>query len=172
MTRGTAIDGRRAPDGASAAERLALHTQRDEASGCLIWTGNVYEGEHPYGRLVVDGRQELAHRLAWRLANGPIPAGRVVRHRCDNPRCVEPDHLLLGTQADNMQDMVSRRRFNRSGERNNSARMTWPKVRKIRADHQAGATVKQLAAKYRICKSQVRNIINGHHWKETTDAHS
>lgn len=170
--RGLPIDGLRARNGATAAERLRLHSRRDPVTGCLLWTGNVYPGEFPYGRIVVDGLSTVTHRVAWEVAYGCIPMGQVVRHRCDNPRCIDPTHLLLGTQVDNMQDMIIRRRFDRTGERNNSARLTWPLVREIRAAHDRGMAVKDLAEQYRICRSQIRNIINGHHWKETTSAHS
>jgi len=168
--KGKPIDGRRARPGATPAERLQLHSTRDERTGCLLWTGKTYR-DLPYGRLGIDRRQHVAHRVAWEIANGPVPAGQIVRHRCDNPQCIEPAHLELGTQADNMQDMISRRRFDRTGERNNSARLTWPVVRALRAASTAGASVKQLAAEYGVCKSQVRNIISGHHWKENDSAH-
>jgi hypothetical protein len=75
---------------------------------CVEWQ----EGRtHGYGRVNVDGARLRAHRWIWSLINGEIPPGMVIRHLCDNPICVHPDHLLLGTQADNMRDMHERGRF-------------------------------------------------------------
>lgn len=86
------------------------------ANGCRIWTGTTIGPG--YGRIA---RQEhgkrvllLAHRAWWEAVNGPIPEGMVVRHRCDNPSCVQIGHLILGTQADNMADMADRGRANRT----------------------------------------------------------
>jgi hypothetical protein len=73
-------------------------------SGCWLWIG----ARHSMGYGKFDG--EMAHRYAWQLVNGPIPDGLVVRHRCDVPLCVRPEHLELGTRADNSRDMVERGR--------------------------------------------------------------
>jgi hypothetical protein len=87
------------------------------ADDCVEWQGaRMARG---YGRLRVNGRQMLAHRVAWERANGPIPEGYVICHRCDNPPCVNVDHLFLGTQRDNVYDMCAKGRHvgNRYGER-------------------------------------------------------
>ncbi|WP_350339401.1 HNH endonuclease signature motif containing protein [Paramicrobacterium chengjingii] len=76
-------------------------------NGCLEWTGASVGG---YGNIHVNGKSTLTHRLAWELAHGPIPNGMVVCHTCDNPPCCNPEHLFIGTQADNVRDMVSKRR--------------------------------------------------------------
>lgn len=83
----------------------------DKAGDCWVWTA----GRNPkgYGRIGRGGRGEgvvLAHRAVWELANGPVPEGLFVLHRCDNPPCVRPNHLFLGTKADNNQDMASKGR--------------------------------------------------------------
>lgn len=72
-------------------------------TGCWIWTGNV--NALGYGRFWVEGGLEYAHRCSWELHRGQIPDGANVLHRCDQPHCVNPDHLFLGSQADNMEDM-------------------------------------------------------------------
>lgn len=76
-------------------------------SGCWEW---ISESEARYPLVQIDGVRDRAHRFAWRRVNGPIPDGMVVRHTCDNTICVNPDHLILGTQADNMRDMDERGR--------------------------------------------------------------
>jgi DNA-binding XRE family transcriptional regulator len=100
--------------------------------GCWEWCGSRFrEG---YGRIYVGGRRIGAHRYIWEQEHGPIPSGLSVLHRCDNPRCVRPDHLFLGTPLDNAQDMArkGRARGNRSGEENNNARLRDVDVQAIR----------------------------------------
>jgi hypothetical protein len=75
---------------------------------CILWSGRI--GNHRYGVVDVGGRSVLAHRQAWEDANGPIPVGLFVLHRCDNPPCVNPEHLFLGTHQDNMADMKAKGR--------------------------------------------------------------
>lgn len=76
--------------------------------GCADWTGAV--DRDGYGQLTAYGKAWRAHRYAWYLAHGPIPAGLIVRHTCDRPSCCQPSHLKLGTPADNRADRVSRQR--------------------------------------------------------------
>lgn len=76
--------------------------------GCWLWTGSVRHFGH--GHLNVNRQRVLAHRFSWELAHGEIPSGTQVNHHCDNPRCVRPDHLYLGTQAENIRDMFIRHR--------------------------------------------------------------
>lgn len=96
-----------APERPALAERLWGNVEKD-ANGCWNWRGARYR--KGYGRISIDGRQVAAHRTAYRLAHGEIPDGLVVRHRCDNPPCINPDHLEVGTAADNSRDMVERGR--------------------------------------------------------------
>jgi len=154
------------PDRTPLAERLAARGKR-QPDGCLTWTGRPHD-DMGYCRIKVDGRMVYVHVAAWELANErPVPEGMVVRHTCDNPPCFDAAHLLLGTQQDNVHDMLARGRCDRRGERNNSARLDWPAVRQIRRQHACGVTGRDLAELFGISESQVSNIVYHRHWKES-----
>lgn len=85
--------------------------QIDPANNCWMWTGRV-DGSHMlYGQIKRNEKRIKAHRHAWTLANGPIPDGLFVLHRCDRPLCINPSHLFLGTQHDNLLDAASKGRL-------------------------------------------------------------
>ena len=92
--------------------RQAFEESVRVSDGCWEWQGPI--ATTGYGTFPWEGRREYAHRIAWTLIHGEeIPAGMVVRHTCDNPPCVRPDHLLIGTKAENSRDMVERGRSTR-----------------------------------------------------------
>lgn len=101
---------------APAHDRFVASYRVDE-SGCWLWRAT---GGRRYGSLFVDGRREQAHRVSWLLHRGKIPDGLHVLHKCDTPLCVNPDHLFLGTHADNMADMKAKGRA-RSGHKRECA---------------------------------------------------
>ncbi len=74
--------------------------------GCWPWLGFMPPSGMRYGRFVIDGKRIMAHRVAFALTNGPVPSGLVVMHTCDNPQCVRPSHLKLGTIIENRRDCV------------------------------------------------------------------
>lgn len=111
----------------------------------------------------------LAHRVAWIDAHGPIPDGLVVMHSCDNRRCVNLEHLSLGTQADNIHDAQRKGRLvgniKAAGELNPSARLTSVHVAVIRQRYQAGGwSQRQLAREFGVGQSQIHRIVNGESW--------
>jgi hypothetical protein len=142
---------------------------------CWMWRGTITH--HGYGVISVGGRasgREYAHRASWELTNGPIAAGQVVCHRCDNTSCVRPDHLFLGTQAQNLADMRQKGRANdpsrgSQGERNGRARLTWEQVREIRRRWAAGEQQIALAREFGIGSTTVGHIVHGRRWHDIPD---
>lgn len=144
-----------------------LRKSRLVGNGCREWTG--WRDDGGYGRIAVNRRMRPAHVVAWETANGrSVPPGMVIRHSCDNPPCVEPGHLILGSQAQNVADMFARGRCDRTGERNNSAKLTAESVQAIRAKHAVGQSVSSLSREYGISESQVKNIVTRKQWKEVS----
>lgn len=99
------------PKKKSPAENMSKHVVK--GNGCWRWVG----AKHPfgYGWLGIDGKGHLAHRVSYEIHYGKIPPGKVVRHACDNPECTNPEHLLIGEHADNVEDKISRGRHMRDG---------------------------------------------------------
>jgi len=140
-----------------------------KTSTCWEWAGTKSCGyariEEPTG--VRPSRTLGAHRVAYELFVGPIPEGKHILHHCDNPGCVNPEHLFLGTQADNVKDSVAKGRQAR-GERNGSAKLTQQQVQEIRdqyqpRSHEFGSYA--LARRYDVDQSNIILIVHGETWR-------
>jgi hypothetical protein len=130
-------------------------------SGCWEWGG----ARHLQGYGFIkrkDGAQLRAHRVSYEIHYGPIPDGFDVCHRCDNPPCVNPEHLFLGTDLDNMQDMIAKgRKVSSPGVRNGQAKLTEEDVLSIRA---ARGRQEAIAALYDVSQTLVSSIKSGRRW--------
>lgn len=131
---------------------------------CFGWSG--HSDEKGYGRIRVDrGHTDRAHRVSWFLENGPIPDGMQVLHRCDNPPCTRPNHLFLGTNADNHNDKVRKgRQWRPAGELHHGAKLNEQDVRRIRSMLADGCVPAVICAEYGIKKSCVSGIHTGKSW--------
>jgi hypothetical protein len=134
--------------------------------GCWLWQGKPNEGG--YGRLKVKGKQRFAHHLGWELFKGKIPSGKKVLHDCplgDNPLCVNPAHLWLGTTRQNNEDMRLKGRAAK-GEANGSSTLTEKQVRRIKQRlRDELITWAQLAREEKVTKHAVRRVALGLTWK-------
>lgn len=126
------------------------------ADGCWPWQGHC--DDHGYGRVGIDSRLDYAHRVAWRWAFGAIPGGMHVLHRCDNPPCVRPGHLFLGTVGDNMRDRAAKGRSARGGRR----RPTHPEtVAAIRRRLAVGQSQRSIGLELGVPQPTVNQIATG-----------
>lgn len=133
---------------------------------CWEWTSLSVHGEMGYGSFSIAHRKVSAHRFSYEYFHGAIPEGLVIRHRCDNPACVNPWHLETGTHHDNVLDRVLRFRGSR-GVANGRAKLTAEQVIEIYYDRRLPSVI---ARDYKIDHTSVRNIKNGKNWAHITGA--
>jgi hypothetical protein len=133
-------------------------------SGCWLWTAGM--SKSGYGTFAIKITKERAHRAAWSLFKGVIPAGVYVLHKCDTPLCVNPEHLFLGTAADNNRDMMSKGRHRAErGEAHHSHKLTVPQVKIIRRLISFKTlTHREIASVFSISRQQVTGINTGLYW--------
>lgn len=142
----------------------------EKTDTCWLWRG-MLRGEG-YGGLRYERKENYAHRVAWELANGrPVPVGLVVMHSCDNRICCRPEHLSVGTFAENSADMVRKKRQARA-ERAGSTKLTREIVSAIRVTapmaKAAGYAERDLARIYGVGPNQINRIIRHLDWKDET----
>ena len=134
------------------------------SDGCWGWSGcaPVNPG---YGQFRSEMKLIRAHRASWIINFGEIPKGMFVLHKCDNPICSRPDHLFLGTQKDNLRDMISKKR-NRTvgvkGEKSGHAKLTDAQVSEIRTKLKSGIKGVTLANLYNVCTQHISAIKKGY----------
>lgn len=131
--------------------------------GCWLWTGSTNGSGYGEIRSKEIGGKRYAHRFSWELEFGPIPKGGEVCHSCDQPSCVNPEHLFLGSHHDNMLDAKAKNRMP-AGERNGQAKLTIDQVREIRST--TGLTAESIARKFNVSRSLISLILRGDRWAE------
>lgn len=141
-----------------------------KTAACWEWQGYRMEGKRPYGKTRYDGKRQYAHRIAWGLTYGPIPAGLLVLHTCDNPPCCNPAHLFLGTHRDNIHDALNKGRLEGrvggKGETHGNAKLTWPLVHTIRQQHAQGVSIRAIAANLGIAWNTAYRVVIRQTWKQ------
>lgn len=164
------------------ADRLKGKYAIDNVTGCWLWTGTVPNPRptHDYGRVYTSRyprRSEMAHRASWRVHRGDIPDGMNVLHRCDTPRCINPEHLFLGTQDENNKDRARKGRSQTMrGSANTRATINEDTAREIKRRLAVGVSGQPRGWCVRIAKDMgvsvniVRLISNGRCWSHVTHA--
>jgi hypothetical protein len=137
-----------------------LRDRTDKSGECWIWRGGT--GRGGYGKITVAGRTQATHRLAWEIEHGPIPDGMNVLHRCDNPPCVRPEHLFLGTIAENNAYRARKGRSS-SGDKHHNRRRSplYGKGDEIRWAAKLGMTHERIAAHYGVSRSAISLVLEG-----------
>jgi hypothetical protein len=134
-------------------------------TGCLEWTGGV--NRNGYGQVRIGGKLYLCHRVSFEWHYGPISPGVKVRHRCDNPSCIERTHLLPGSQSDNIADCIERGRRNQAfGERMGTSKLREADIIRIREMGRAGAASgRAIARMFGVSHTMVQDILARRNWK-------
>lgn len=139
--------------------RFWAKVQRAGGDDCWEWTAAV--ASSGYGCIGIMGKSQSAHRVSYELNIGPISASLFVLHKCDNRRCVRPDHLFMGSHSVNMQDAVAKGRLSPGGQ---YSKLTAEKVATMRHEYRAGVGTLALARKYQVSEATVRNTVHGRQW--------
>lgn len=151
----------------SVPDRLDRYSIPEPNSGCWLWT--AYCNDRGYGRLNVENKVKFAHRLSFERHKGEIPDGMLVCHRCDNPSCINPDHLFLGTHSDNSADCAAKGRMHCQVNplASPTRKLEVEQVRYIKATYRRGQspTPTQLARRFAVSVSTIQSIISGQNWR-------
>lgn len=135
---------------------------KKRSNGCWEWQAAT--DRSGYGQFNLHGKVLPAHKVSYQWTNGKVKKGLVLMHTCDNRKCCNPDHLIPGTQAENMADMVAKGRSTR-GRKHHAAKMTPTKVKNLRKGYESGDhTITSLSNKYNISSSAVSAIVNNLTW--------
>lgn len=134
----------------------------ERGDGCWLWRGTL--DPTGYGVFWIDGQNRRAHRLSYILAHGPIADGLFVCHRCDNPRCVNPEHLFLGTPGENTADAKAKGRM-ATGERQGCAKLRDTDIPPIREALSRHESTFRIAERFGVSQKTIMNIKQGRVWK-------
>lgn len=141
---------------------------RDEIGPCFVWVASTAGRSHKYGYFKIRDQNYCAHRISYQIKFGKILGAMLVCHKCDNPICVRPDHLFLGTTADNSADAKSKGRTNTParprGENHPGSKLTSANVIEMRALRNAGASYGDLMKRFGIAKTTVAQIVKREWW--------
>lgn len=146
--------------------RFMSHVNKGSDKDCWEWTGMM--NTNGYGRFSFSDNHRLAHRISFEMFFGEIPDGMNVCHKCDNRKCVNPYHLWIGTQSDNLKDAVSKGRMYRpdtSGDRNGNRKLDWGSVEEIRKMNLRGVRKNLIASAYNVSPSTIGEICANKIWK-------
>lgn len=146
-------------------DRFWQKVQKSE-KGCWPWI--ACKNSDGYGQFGFRGRVDGAHRVSWILSHGELPKGAHVLHKCDNPVCVNPDHLFIGTHQDNMEDRTRKGRSRGRGlpgELSGHNKLTNNIVLKIRKLHEQGTSQKQISNQFAIHKATVNDVVLRKTWR-------
>lgn len=128
----------------------------EAVDGCILWMGR--RDERGYGRIGWNAKQnQRAHRVAWELERGPIPGGMCVLHHCDTPACVNPDHLFIGTQAENIADRHAK---GRTVDPPSRRKLSDEQVKAMREAYANGLTQGAIANHFGVSRGNVSKIVN------------
>lgn len=139
------------------------YVNRRGPGGCWLWTGGIAGSGYGSTSDPETNRTRRAHRVAWERTNGAIPRGMCVCHRCDIRLCVNPAHLFLATQAENLRDMKQKRRH-QHGERHHAAKLSPKKAAAIRRMVASGRTRRSVAREYGVAHETINAVVNGRTW--------
>ena len=129
------------------------------------WNWKASKNNKGYGQFKIAGKYQKAHRVSWMLYMGEIPSGMCVLHHCDCPSCVNPSHLFLGTNADNVHDRNNKsRQADTSGEKNGKAKLAEGDVRTIRTRWSNGVCQTDIAREFGVTHQNISYIVRGIRW--------
>jgi hypothetical protein len=131
-------------------------------SGCHEWLRAL--SNNGYGQLWWQGKRSYAHRIAYERANGPIPAGKMVLHRCDNRKCINLEHLFLGSSRDNQRDMRAKGRGQKPWQNLSRAKLRIEDVHRIRDMLKSGASPTEISSLFPVTERSIREIRGGRKW--------
>lgn len=145
-------------------ERLLSFCVIDEKTKCWNWSGS--KNRKGYGALSIKNKHSIAHRESYKVFKGKIPNGMHVCHSCDNPSCINPDHLWLGTNKDNNNDKMEKGRFKPNyGNNNGNSKLTKNDVIEIKQKINQGYDLVEISKQYNVTPENIYSIKNNKTWR-------